>query len=525
MEFLKSARVVSALTLLSRIFGLVRDQVTTIVLGTRHSDVLFLAWTIPNLFRKLFGEGALSSAFIPSFVKVQGRGRQEELQHFVSNVISALFLVLVVLMGLFLLLLALLPDSWLLSLFQGDAEKMSDTLALARILIPYMVVSCVIAQFQGVLNSFRVFTIPALAPVVLNLVWIGAVVAAVFTVSAESGLRIYVIAYGILFAGLLQFLLFLPSLKKRDLLPKFRWDWKNRDFRNVMAMTAPMVLALSANQLNILVDRLVVQSFVPGDGGVTHLYLGNRLMQFPFALIGIALMTAVFPLLAKLSSEGNREGMKTILSDALRINLFLSIPALAGLVVLADPIISLLFEYKNFASASTTETCRTLVGYTVGMPFLSTVVLLTRAFYAMGRWKAPLYTGAGLVALNIVLDFVLVVPLGEAGVALATSITIAIQAIVLFLLLRSDVGRLGGRVLVVGTLKACALSSVMAAGVYFSEQGLDALAPGESVILRLMRVVLPIFIGLALFFFPARRLCAFEWRSLVEAFRDKKTAR
>jgi putative peptidoglycan lipid II flippase len=521
MEFLKSAKVVSILTFTSRVFGLVRDIATTAVLATRQCDALFLAWTIPNLFRKLFGEGALSSAFIPAFVRVQGRGDHGRTRAFASSVITALFLVLVTLTALFFVLSFTLPEAWLRALFQEDAAKMDETMELMRILIAYMIASCIIAQFQGILNSMKEFTIPALAPILLNIIWIASVGAAVLFAGGDSGLRVYVIAWGILFAGAMQVVLFLPSLGKRGLIPYPRVDWKDPDFRKVMALTAPMVLALSANQLNILVDRLVVQGYVPGDGGVTHLYVGNRLMQFPLALIGIALMTAVFPLLARLSSEGDREGMKQNLADATRINLFLSIPALVGLVVLADPIVALFFERGNFTAANTHATCRALVGYTVGLPFLSSVLLLTRAFYAMGRWKAPLYTGAALVALNVVLDFVLVVPLAEAGVAYATSITCALQALILFFLLRRVVGHMGGRILVKGALCSGLLSLLLGGAVYGTLVWLDSLGVADGILWRAARVGLPIAAGLVVYFVPARILCPFEFRSLVEAFRSR----
>ncbi len=522
MEFLKSARIVSVLTLTSRVFGLVRDMITTMVLSVQYSDALFLAWTIPNLFRKLFGEGALSSAFIPIFVQVEGRSSGEQLRAFVSNVISALFVILFSLMAFLFVLSFALPDRWILPLFQGDAAKMGETLVLVRILIPYLVVSCIIAQFQGILNSRREFAVPAMAPVLLNIFWIVAVGAAALLVSPESGKRVYVISWGIILAGGVQLLLFVPSLRRHNLLPRPRLDVKDKDFRRVMAMTAPMVLALSANQLNVLVDRFVVRAYVAGDGGVTHLYLGLRMMQFPFALIGIALVTAVFPLLARLSSEGNREGMKENLAFAIRINLFLSIPAMVGLLVLAEPIISLFFERGNFVAANTEATCNALVGYTLGLPFLSTVVLLTRAFYSMERWRAPLYTGAALVVLNVALDFVLVGPLAEAGVALATSITVGVQVVILFFVLRHGIGPLGGRVLLDGALRALLLSLVLGAAVFGVDRYLDSVDMGGGLLWRFARVALPILAGMIVYFVPARILCSVEFKSVVDALRRRE---
>ena len=304
MEFLRSAKILSILTLLSRILGLVRDMITAAVLYP-VTDALYLAWTIPNLFRKLFGEGALSSAFIPVFTRVLTRAGVNPAFMLARRVITGISLCLLCFVGLLLAATYLLPPEWIVRLFGNSPEKMDQTLSLARILLPYLIIVCVIAQCQGVLNSLQRFFIPALSPIILNIAWIVAALLAGYVLMGDPSKKALIIAAGIMVGGLFQLLLFGMALKRErfPLRPSFKF--KNEDFREVMAKTVPMALGVSAVQINVLVDRGVVSSLVSTDGGVTHLFLGHRLMQFPFALIGLALTTAAFPLFAKLFANGD----------------------------------------------------------------------------------------------------------------------------------------------------------------------------------------------------------------------------
>ena len=521
MNVLRAASVVSSLTFLSRILGLARDMLTTRFLPSFYTDALFLAWTLPNMLRKLFGEGALSSAFIPAFAKVRRQGDEERLRGFVSAVITTLFLVLLAASGIALVLTWVLPEAWLLPLFQGDRESLAETLRLARILLPYMAIVCVIAQFQGVLNSFEIFAAPALAPIVLNAVWIAAVAGGYFLAPEDAAWRAGFLCFAILTGGMLQLLIFLPSLRRCGMIPRPRLRFDGPEFREVIVHTLPMALALSAVQVNILVDRMVARAYVPGDGGVTHLFIGNRIMQFPLALIGVALTTAVFPLLARLSSEGDRSGVRSTLSEAVRINLFFSIPSMAGLFLLAGPTVALFFQWDEFSAGDTQATARALIGYAAGIPFLSTVMLLTRAFYVLGRWRAPLYVSASLVGLNVALDFILVGPLAEAGVALATSIATALQAGILFILLRRILGRLGGRAIADGSLRAGVLTLLLAAAVYGVQALIGVLEPCAPGGLpdRILRVLLPMAAGMLVYLAPAALVCRREFGFLLDAVR------
>ncbi len=524
MEFLRSAKILSILTLASRVLGLFRDMITTYVLPAASADSLYLAWTIPNLFRKLFGEGALSSAFIPAFSRVLPRAGGGAASLLARRVFTFIALCLSALVVFLIGLSYLAPEAWLLPFFSGDRGKMAQTLDLMRILLPYLVIICVIAQCQGVLNVMKEFFIPALSPIILNVAWIvGALLAGYGMITGEVERTLF-IAMGIMAGGVLQFLLFGFALKKRGFSLRPSFHIKNPVFREVMATTLPMALGVSAVQVNILIDRGVVYTMVPGDGGVTHLFLGNRLMQFPFALIGLALTTAVFPLLARLSAKGDRKGMKKNLGGALRINFFLSIPAAVGLSLLAHPTISLFFQRGAFTPADTDATAAALLGYVVGIPFLSSVMLLTRAFYAMSHWRRPLLISGFIVAVNIVLDLLLVGPFAEAGVALATSICAVLQSAILFAALRNRIGPMGGMTIFKAILRTFVLTAVLAGAVAGVGWILGPAGEGDSLLGRGGRVFLPLAVGMACYLIPARWICRFEFDSLMEAFKRRRSS-
>ncbi len=513
------------LTLSSRVLGLCRDMISTAVLNAYLSDALYLAWTVPNIFRNLFGEGALSSAFIPVFTRVleqEGRARAFLLARRVITCIGLfLFAVVLGLVGLSLIL----PTTWLSSFLGTEPGKLADVLVLMRILLPYLAIVCVLAQCQAVLNSLNYFFLPALSPAILNAVWIAAAIVAGFLAFENEQSRAVFIACGIMVGGGVQVLLFVAALKRQGFTLRPSVNLNDSGFRRVLATTVPMIVGVSAVQMNVLlVDRGVAYALIPGDGGVTHLFVGNRLMQFPFALIGIALTTAVFPLLSRLSAAGDTDGMKENFSGAMRINFFLSIPAAAGLMLLAHPIISLFFQRGEFTPDRVDATACALIGYTVGIPFLSAGMLLTRVFYAMGQWRLPVLVSCILVLVNIGLDLLLVGPFAEAGISAATSVSALLQAILLFYLLRKKIGPLGGGALLSGIVRTFLLTAFLAAAVLGALWVIGPEPLTSSIVSKAMRVLVPVLLGFIVFTIPARWLCRFEWNKIMEVLAGRRKA-
>ncbi len=533
-RFLHSARTVTVLTMLSRVLGLVRDQATAALLGAGAvSDALTWAWTVPNAFRRLFGEGALSSALVPVFSRVlekEGRPRAREVA---NHVVSSLAVFLLVLsLGLSALVLLAPPDvaaRWL----DMDPAKARLTLQYTALLLPYLAFICVIAQFMAVMNVLGEFAIPASASVILNLVWVGGVVLAWLlwgSADAQAGsdprpAQGFLVAGAILLSGALQFGWHLPGLRRlgvgfRPVVPR-----SGPELSEVLALMGPMLVGMGAAQLNVLVDRTIALAWL-GDGGTTHLYYGLRLMQFPQGLVTAALVSAVFPTLARLSARGEAGAAAATTGLALRVNTLLTLPAAAGLVVLARPIVQLLLEHGEFEAGNTGPTAAALVGYSLGIPAAGAVMVLTRAFYAIGDVRTPVRVGLLAVVVNVGLDVLLVGPLAELGLALATSLSAVLTAALLLLGFRARAALAPGQGLLAGLPPLLLLTALMAGVVWGLDAALAAVLPpallGSVTVTVGVRVALGIGAGAALYLGLARRLCPGEWRALAPLLRGAR---
>jgi len=440
--FLRSARTVSLLTMCSRVLGMVRDVVTAHVLGNGLvNDALNLAWRVPNMFRRLFGEGALGTALVPELARVFDEQGPARARAVASEVVSTLAAFLIGLVGLLSLGLALVPDAPVAEALGVPLEKVRVTHQLLQLLLPYLAVVCVIAQFMAILHVMGEFAVPAFSPVLLNLVWIAGGLLAPRLAGGDLRQRGLVIAVSILLASVVQFAWHLPRLSAlgmglRPVLPRV-----TPELRAVAAALVPMLAGMGASQLNVVVDSAVAWLALP-DGGVTHLYYGTRLMQFPLGLFAIALTTAVYPLLTRLAQRGDREGAAATFGFALRTNLLLVLPAAVGLGLLAPTLVPLIFQHGEFDAEGARRTAVALRGYAVGIPFAATAMLLTRAYYAVGDSTTPARIGLALVVVNALLDVLLVGPFAELGLAGATSTVSLLTALLLLALLRHrlDIG-------------------------------------------------------------------------------------
>jgi len=524
--FLRSTGVVSVMTFASRVTGLLRDMATSHVLGdTSVNDALTLAWTIPNLFRRMFGEGALGSAFLSVFSRVlttEGRKRAAQ----VSNaVISAVAVFLVGLVAVLIAATYLVPESWSVWMLGPEhAGKVELTLHYTRMLLPYLAAICVIAQFMAVLNAVGEFAVPAFSPIILNVVWLMGIGAAAWWGATSGGNsegslahQGTIIAASILVAALVQIAWHLPAMRSRGMGFRPHWPRRTPEVSHVALIMGPMLLGMGSAQLNILADRTIAMRSL-GDGGVSHLYYGLRLMQFPLGLVSVALVTTVFPALTRLMAGGDRRGAADTTSFALRTNLLLTVPAAVGLVVLAQPIIELLFQSGRFSAMSTLATSHALIGYALGVPFAGSVMLLTRASYAMGDVRFPVRVGLITTGVNVALDLLLVGPLGDFGLAVATSITAAISTVLLAVGVRRRLGLEPTERLMTGIPPTIALTLLLAASVWGADFAIAGrLAEGR--IDALVRVLVGLGTGLGVFVLLARQLFPREWREVVGLLR------
>ena len=435
-RLLKSTAVTGGMTLISRIAGLARDISFAGFMGaSAHiaADAFYVAFAIPNFFRRIFGEGAFSQAFVPVLSELKDREGEAAARRFVSRMSAAFagILFLVTLAGVAAapwLVMALAPG------FLQDAAKFELTTLMLRLTFPYLLFISLVAMCQGILNSFGRFGAPAFTPVLLNLTLIGAVVWGAPLIE-DPERQVLALAGGVFVAGVIQLLFQLPFLKGIHMLV---WPRLKRDpaVSRVFRLMLPAIFGSSVAQINMLVNRLLASFLVTGS--VSWLYYSDRLMEFPLGVFGIALATVILPSLSFKHANGSGAAFSRTLDWALRWVFLISIPATVGLVFLARPILITLFQYGAFGAHDVEMTARALMAFALGLTGFVLVKVLAPGFYARQDTKTPAKIAAVAFGVNIVLSLALVFPLKHVGLALAISLAAFLNAGLLFRLLRRD---------------------------------------------------------------------------------------
>ncbi len=425
-QLLKSTMVVSAMTSLSRVFGLVRDIVIARYFGAGLGvDAFIVAFRIPNFLRRLFAEGGFSQAFVPVLAEYRERRGHDEVQALVDQTAATLGLVLmgVTAAGVLaapLLVMVFAPG------FLHDAAKTQLATGMLRVTFPYIFFISLTALAGGILNTYRRFAVPAFTPVLLNLSMIGCAV----WLSPRFAQPVTALAWGVLIAGVVQLLCQFPFLLRLRLLPKPRLHRDPAGTRRIIRLMLPTLFAVSVTQINLVVDTVVASFLVTGS--ISWLYYSDRLAQFPLGVFGVALATVVMPSLSAQHARGTPEEYSRTLDWALRWVIMIMVPAACGLALLAVPLLTTLFQYKSFSSFDVVMTSRSLIAYTVGLPAFVLIKVLASAFFARQDTRTPVEAGVASMVSNIVLILLLVLPLAHAGLALATSIASYVNAGVLY---------------------------------------------------------------------------------------------
>ena len=414
----QSASVIALATVVSRILGFLRDVVIAFSLGAGPmADAFFVAFRVPNLLRRLFAEGSMTMAFIPVFTRVRQESGLEQAFVLARSVMIWLLAILGVLT--ILAMLGAKPLTFAVAAgfnFKDDPAVLELTVLLLRICFPYILFISGVALCMGILNSLGHFFAPALAPCVLNIVLILVALSAYWL-----GVRIPVaLAVGVLVAGLGQWLLQQPFLKARGFSWRGPISLRQRGVRRMGRLMLPTVFGAAVYQLNILVNTNLA-SFLP-HGSISYLYYADRLVQFPLGVFGAAISTAALPSLSALASRKEAQGFSQAVEDTIGLNLFISLPAAAGLIALREPIISTLFGHGAFSNASVQATALALIGYAVGLPAFCCVRALVSAFYALEDTKTPVRVASVCLVINAGLGLSLMGPLNHFGLALAVSL-------------------------------------------------------------------------------------------------------
>jgi putative peptidoglycan lipid II flippase len=519
IPIVRSASVVGGATLLSRVLGLVRDMLILSLFGSYVTDAFYAAWRFPNALRRLMGEGALSAAFIPVFNEyLKKRGRRE-----VWELASAVMLCLLIASAV-VTVVAIVLAPWIVRImlrgWVADVEKFRLTVSLTRWLFPYLIFISLMALCMGILNSFGHFTMPALAPAVLNLVIILSTICIAPRMGPDPQNRIFAIAMGVLVGGAVQLAMQFPSLIKRGFTFIWGRGWYHPGLKRIIGLMIPAVGGLAVLQVNLIVDNLLA-SFLE-EGSVTYLYAANRLIQFPMGIFGIGIATVVFPLMASYAVAGDFPRLKEALNYALRLVLFITIPASAGLMVLGRPIISLVFGHGAFLrDGSTDPTNWALLFYAVGLFAYGGVAVIIRCYYSFEDTRTPVRVGCVAVIANIVLDLILMGPLRHGGLALATSLASILNFALLVWLLRKKLGKLGLREVVISMVKIVVATALMATICYYTLCFISGRATGTDLVDKAVRALVPLCAGLISFPLLSFLLRARELDELWDAIRHR----
>lgn len=419
MSLFKSIATFGGFTLLSRITGFMRDMVLANFLGASiMADAFFVAFKLPNLFRSLFGEGAFTAAFVPMLsAKMVSEGKPQAVK-FASKAISVLaFFVFffVILMEIFM------PQVvWLMAPgFADDPGKMELSITLSRITFPFLLFISVASFQSGILNSLGKFAATGAAPILLSLVMIASVyVFSPFTPSPAHG-----IALGVTVAGIVEVICLGWFLKRQQVVIQpelnIRREIKDPEIKTLFKRVAPGVLGAGVYQINMVVDTIIVS--LVGTGAISWLYYANRLQQLPLGVVGAAISVAILPVLSKHLKAEEHEQACNVQNKACEYGALLSIPAAVALIILAEPIVALLFQHGRFGAFETKMTAQAVIAYSFGLPPYVLVKALAPNFFARGDTKTPVKYSIVVLVVNLIFCLILMKPFGHVGVASATA--------------------------------------------------------------------------------------------------------
>lgn len=514
----RSAGLVGLATLSSRILGLVRDATLARIFGAQAvMDSFNIATRIPSLLRELFAEGAMSAAFVPTFTKTLARRGQAPAWRLGAVVLNTLLVATAVLVILGIVFAGPLAGFYAPefggrpSAIAGYDSKLDLTVALTRITMPFLTVIALAAVFMGMLNAVGRFFIPAFAPAVFNVVMIGG---AAFSALAGPTLGfepIVGVAWAFVLGGVAQMAVQIPALRAEGYRHKWTLTTDDGAEREVLRLMGPGTLGQAASQINLFVNTMLATS-IPFDGPVSWLQNAFRLMYLPIGIFGVSVSTAVLPDLSRHAQRGAMDDMRATLSWGLRLMLMLSVPATLGLVVLAQPIVELVFEGGEFTANDTRSVAWALQCYAVGLVAYSAVKIVSPTFYALGDSRTPMYASMASVVANVLLSLALVRGLSYAGLALGTALAAVVNAGLLMAILSGRLKGLDGARIARSFAKISIASAVMAAAAFWAEQSLHAWLTTPSLFVRIVRVSGGIAAGLGVLALMAHLLRIEEFR-------------
>ena len=515
----RSAGLAGAATLVSRLLGLARETLLAAYFGAGDQmDAYFVAFRIPNLVRDLFAEGAMSAAFVPTFTRHLTLHGKADAWRLGINLLTVLALVTggVALAGI---IFAPAIVGVYASDFSAVPGKMDLTVQLTRVMLPFLPLAALAAAAMGMLNSLHHYFVPALAPATFNVASILCIVLLAPLMPSLGWPAIMAAAIGALVGGLAQVVVQWPALAREGFRYRPRLDLRDEGLRRVLLLMGPGTIGLAATQLNLFVNTLLATS--QGTGAPSWLSYAFRLMYLPIGLFGVSIATAVLPAVARHAAVDDHAAIRRTLSRGLGLMFLLNVPATLGLVVLATPIVRLLFERGQFMPSDTAATAAILQCYAVGLVGYATARIVSPVFYALGQHRVPVLISTASVGINILASLLLVTLLGVRGLALGTSMAaLAHGAGAVWLLRRRLRGIDGARL--VSTLGRVAIASgAMAAVVMAADRWSPMVVPGGHVVAQVTRLGFAIGAGLATLVLFARVLNIEELDDALMRLRER----
>lgn len=424
-RIIKATATVGGMTMISRVLGFIRDMIVARYFGaSMGADAFFVAFKIPNFFRRLFAEGAFSQAFVPVLAEAKEKKGHEAVKHLVNAISFRLggILLLLTAFGVFgsgLWMMVFAPG------FMDNPEKFALASDMLAITFPYLMLISLVAFSSAIMNTYNQFAVPAFTPVLLNLVLITFATG----VSPYFEVPIMALAWGVLVAGVLQLLFHVPFLKKLDLLPKPTSE-NDPGVGEVKRLMLPALFGVSVAQINLLIDTILASFLVTGS--ISWLYYSDRLMEFPLGVFGVALATVVLPGLSKSAANENWQAFQKDLDGALRLVLLIGLPATLGLLILAQPLVATLFHYGAFTDHDVVMAGNSLMAYSFGLLGFILVKILAPAFYARKDMKTPVKVAIIALVTNTIFNLILIGPFAHVGLAAATTISAFVNAGLLY---------------------------------------------------------------------------------------------
>lgn len=416
-SLLQSSGLVGIMTMLSRVFGLVRDMIVAQYFGASASaDAFFVAFKIPNFFRRLFAEGAFSQAFIPVLSEYRSQKTEKEVRQLANSVAGVLGGILFV-----ITFLAIMGAPWLTALFAPgfleEPEKYGLATEMLRITFPYLFLISLTAFAGAILNSYGYFAIPAFTPVLLNLVLISSAI----WLTPYFETPVIGLAWGVFIAGAVQLFFQFPFLLKMGLLPRPRFDYKHEGVKRIFVLMVPALFGVSVSQINLLLDTILA-SFLQ-TGSVSWLYYSDRLAELPLGIFGIAIATVILPSLSRQHASQSKQEFSNTIDWALRIVILMGVPAALALILLAEPLVTALFYYGELTQNDVFMSAMSLRAYALGLLAFMLIKVLAPGYFSRQDMKTPVKIGIWAMTANMVFNLILIWPLQHTGLALATAIS------------------------------------------------------------------------------------------------------